>query len=145
MKDVSDDENIIYEVNPMEIFLGKCQLCIMKEFSRAKDKEVFNGNTILLEIGKENNKHRYVYIGGKMVCSFLTSDGIYIYISNMGNNLTPRNIAIGWENIYYLTPYFKFTKKESIDENDIDKLFDYQNISNCRKLRVYNFHSNYDY
>ena len=34
--------------------------------------------------------------------------------------------------------------KEIIDENDIDKLFDYQNISNCRKLRVYQIHSNYD-
>ena len=32
----------------------------MMEFSRAEDKEVINGNTILLEIGKENNKHSYV-------------------------------------------------------------------------------------
>ena len=116
----------------------------MTDFSGAEDKEVFNGNTILLEIGKENNKHRYVYIGGDMICSFLTYDRIYKFISNMGNNLTPCSIAIGCENIYYLTPYFKFTKKENIDENDIDKLFDYQNISSCRKLRVYKIHSNYD-
>ena len=54
----------------------------------------------------------------------------------MGNNLTPCSIAIGLENIYYLTPCFIFAKKENIDENDIDKVFDYQNISNCRKLRV---------
>ena len=105
---------------------------------------MFNGNTILLEKGKENNKHRNVSIGGDMVCSFLTNDRIYKYISNMGNNLPPCSIAIRWENIYYLTPYFKFTKKENIDENDIDKLFDYQNISNCRKLRVYKVHSIYD-
>ena len=135
-KDVSDDKNIIYEVNPMETFIGKSQLCNMTEFSRAEDKEVFNGNTILLEIGKENNKHRYLYIGGDMVCSFLTNDRIYKYISDMGNNLTPCSIAIGWENIYLLTPCFKLTKKENIDENDIDKLFDYQNISNYGKLRV---------
>ena len=83
-KDVSDDnKNIIYEVNPMETIIGKSQLCNMTEFSGAKDKEVFNGNTILLEIGIENNKHRYVYIGGDMVCSFLTNDRIYKYISNM--------------------------------------------------------------
>ena len=54
----------------------------------------------------------------------------------MGNNLTPCSIAIGWENIFHLTPFFIFIKKENIAENDIDKLFDYHNISNCQKLRV---------
>ena len=144
LKDISDDENIIYRVNPMETFLGKSQLCSMTEFLGARDEEVFNGNTILLKIGEENNKHRYVYIGGNMICSFLTNDRIYKYISNMGNNLTPCSIAIGWENIYYLTPFFKFTRKENIDENDIDKLFDYHNISNCQKLKTYKIHSDYD-
>ena len=62
----------------------------------------------------------------------------------MGNNLTPYSIAIGRENISYLTAYFKFAKKENIDEDDIDKLFDYHNISNCQKLRVYKIQSNYD-
>ena len=135
LEDVSEDKNIIYEVNPMETFVGKSQLCNMTEFSGAEDKEVFDGNTVLLKIGEENNKHRYVYIGGDRVCSFLTNDKIYKYISNMGNNLTLYSIAIGWENIYYLSPYFKFAKKEKdINEDDIDKLFKYQNISNNRKL-----------
>ena len=144
LEDVSEDKNILYEVNPMETFIGKTQLCNMTEFSEAEDKEVFDGNTILLQIGIENKKYRYVYIGGDMVCSFLTNDRIYKYISNMSNNLTPYSIAIGWDNIYYLTPYFNFAKKENIDENDIDKLFDYKNISNGRKLRVHKIHSNYD-
>ena len=113
-EDVSNDKNIIYEVNPMETFIGKSQLCNMTEVSGAKDKEVFDGKTILLEIGIENNKHRYVYIGVDMVSSFLTNDRIYKYISNMGNKLTPYSIAIGWENIYYLTPYFKFTKEQKL-------------------------------
>ena len=39
LKDVSDDKNIIYEVNPMETFVGKSQLCDMTEFSRAKIKK----------------------------------------------------------------------------------------------------------
>ena len=103
-KDVSDDKNIIYEVNPMEIFIGKSHLCDMTEFSGGGDRQVFNGNTILLDIGRENNKHKYLYIGAVMVCSFLTNDRIYKYISNMGNNLSPVSIAIGFENIYYLTP-----------------------------------------
>ena len=58
LKDISDDKNIIYEVNPIEIFLGKSQLCDMTEFSGARDKEVFDGNTISLKIGQENDKHR---------------------------------------------------------------------------------------
>ena len=145
LEDVSEDKNIIYEVCPMKIFLGKSELCDITEFSGARDKEVFDGNTILLKISEENNKYRYVYIGGDKVCSFLTNDKIYKYISNMGNNLTPYSIAIGWENIYYLTPYFKFVeKRKDIDEDDIDKLFDYQNVSNYQKLRTYKIHSNYD-
>ena len=145
LEDVSEDKNIIHEVNPIETFIGKSQLCNMTEFSRAEDEKVFNGNTILLKVSKENIKYRYVYIGGDMVCSFLTDDRIYKYISNMGNNLTPYSIAIGFQNIYYLTPYFKFIKKgKDINEDDIDKLFDDSNISNYQKLRVYKIHSNYD-
>ena len=144
LEDVSEDKNILYKVNPMKIFLGKSESCEMTAFSGAFDKSVFGGNTLLLKIGEENNRHRYVYIGGDMIYSFLTNDRIYKYISNMGNNLVPYSIAIGWESIYYLTPYFKFIKKENIDENDIDKLFDYDNISNCQKLRVYKIHSNYN-
>ena len=99
LKNVHDDKNIIFEVNPMETFIGKSQLCKMTEFSGAENKGIFDGNTFLLEIGKENNKHKYIYIGGDMIASFLTNDRIYKYISNMGSNLTPYSIAIGWENI----------------------------------------------
>ena len=146
LEDVSDDKNIIYETNPMETFIGKSLLCNMTKFSRAEDKEVFNGNTILLKVGEENNRHRYVYIGSDQVCSFLTNDKIYKYISNMGNNLSPYSIAIGWEIIYYLTPYFRFIRKENIDVDDIDKLFDidYDVLSRYQKLRTYKIYSNYD-
>ena len=61
----------------MEIFLGKSESCEMTAFSGAFDKSIFDGNTILIKIGEENSKHRYVYIGGDMVCSFLTNDRIY--------------------------------------------------------------------
>ena len=139
-------KNIIYEVNPIETFLGKSELCDITEFSGARDKEVFDGNTILLKVSEENNKHRYVYIGGDMVCSFLTDDKIYKYISNMGNNLTPYSIAIGIENIYYLTPHFKYIKKENIDVDDIDKLFnvDYDDIMSREKIEMNKIYTNYD-
>ena len=143
-EDVSEDKNFIYKVNSMETFIGKSHRCDMTEFSGSRDKEVFNGNTILLKIGEENNRHRYEKIRGDMVCSFRTNDRIYKYFSNIRNNLTPCSIAIGWENIYYLTPYSNFIRKENIDEIDIDKLFDYHIISNCRKLKTYKSDSNYD-
>ena len=67
--------------------------------SGAFNKSVYVGNTILLKICEENDKHRYVYIGGIMVCTFLTNDKVYKCIANMGNNLPPCSIAIGWKKI----------------------------------------------
>ena len=80
----------------------------MTEFSAAKDKKVFDGNTILPKVSEENNKHRYVYLGGDMVCSFLTNDRNYKYLSNMGINLSPYGIGTGEENYHLLAPNFKF-------------------------------------
>ena len=130
----------------METFIGKSEDCKMTCFSGARNKKVFDGNTILLKVSKENNKHRYVYIGGDQVCSFLTNDKIYKCISNMGNNLVPYNIAKGWENIFYLTPYFRYFKKENIVVDDIDKLFliDYDDIMNREEIKINKIHSNYD-
>ena len=76
-KDESLDENIIYTVNPMETFLGKSKRCTMTALSGTFDEACFDGNTILLKVGIENGKNKYVYIGGDMVCSFSTSDNIY--------------------------------------------------------------------
>ena len=50
-----------------------------------------------------------------MVCSFLTNDRIDEYISNMGSNLCPYNVATGEEHYYLLTPSLKFIKKDKID------------------------------
>ena len=116
-----DDENIIYTTNPMEIFLGKSQSCTMTAISGVFDKASFDGNTILLKVSIENGRNKYVYIGGDMVCSFMTSDNIYEYISNMGNNISPYSIATGEENYYLLAPNFSFIKKDKIDYDDILK------------------------
>ena len=85
LEDISgNDKNIIYEVNSMETFIGKSQDCEMTYFSGARDKKVFDGNTILLEVSEEINSHRFVYVGGDLVCSFLTNDRIYKHVSNIG-------------------------------------------------------------
>ena len=112
-EDTPDDKNIIYKDNPMGTFLGKSESCMIIALSGAFDKSVFDGNTTLLKITEENDKHRYLYIGDYMVCTFLTNDKIYKNISNMGNNLIPYSIAMGEQNIYFLTPHFKFIKREN--------------------------------
>ena len=89
-----------------------------------------------------------------MVCSFLTKDFIYKYTSNKGNNLTPYIIAMGGENIYFLTPHFKFIKRDKINENEILNAndisvdpFDYH-VSKCgiysfQDIHIHKIHSNY--
>ena len=145
LEDVSENKNVIYQVNPMQIFIDKSQICDMTNFSGAKDEKVFNGNTILLKICEENGKHKYVYIGGDMLCSFLTDDEIYKYVSNMGNNLTPYSIAIVWENYYLLTPNFKFIKKDNFDYNTIlDGTYVPDSDLPFEELDLYKIHSNYD-
>ena len=123
--------------------------------SGAFDKSVFDGNTISLRIGEENDKHRYVYIGGDMICYFLTNDNISKYISNLTKNVTPYSVAVGYENVSFLTPHFNYIKRELINddellnanENSSDPL-DYH-VSNCgeysfKEIRLYKLHSNYD-
>ena len=132
----------------METILGKSQSCTMTALSIAFDKGCFDGNTILLKVGIENGKNKYVYIGGDIICSFMTSDNIYDNISNMGNKLSPYSVATGEENYYLLTPNFSFIKKDNIDYDDIlkgiyvpksDLKESFEEIQLCKN------HSNYNY
>ena len=145
-EDESLDENIIYTVNPMETFLGKSQSCTMTALSGAFDKACFDGNTILLKIAIENGKNKYVYINGNMVCSFMTSDNIYEYVSNMGNNLTPYSFATGEESYYLLAPNFGFIKKDKIDYNTIlNGIYVPESDLPFEKLELCKIHLNYNY
>ena len=146
-EDVSErDKNIIYSINPMKTFLGKSQRCSMTALSGAFDKGCFDGNTILLKVGVENGKNKYVYIGGDMVCSFMTSDNIYEYISNMGNNLSPYSIATGEEKYYLLAPNFSFIKKDKIDYNTIlNGIYVPESDLPFEKSELCKIHSNYNY
>ena len=140
------DENIIYTVNPKETFLGKSQSCTMTALSGAFDKACFDGNTILLKVGIENGKNKYVYIGGDMVCSFMTSDNIYENVSNMGNNLSPYSVATGEKNYFLLTPNFSFIKKDKIDYDDIlRRIYVPDSDLPFEKLELCKIHSNYNY
>ena len=147
-EDISNDENTIYSVKPMRIILGKSQVYNMTMFSGAFDKKVFDGNTILLKVSEENGKHKNVYIGGDKVCSFMTSDNIYDYISNMGNNLSPYSVATGGENHYLLTPNFIFIKKDKIDyDTTLDGIYvpDCDLKESFEKLELRKIHSSYNH
>ena len=145
-EDVSEiDKNIIYSINPMKTFLGKSQRCSMTALSGAFDKSCFDGKTILLKVSVENGKNKYVYIGGDMVCSFMTSDNIYEYISNMGNNLSPYSIATGEKNYYLLAPNFSFIKKDKIDYNTLlEGIYAPESDLPFEKLELCKIHSNYN-
>ena len=83
-----------------------------------------------------------------MVCSFMTSDNIYEYISNMENNLTPYSVATGKENYYLLAPNFSFIKKEKIDYDTILKgiYVPQSDLKECfEELELCKIHSNYIY
>ena len=81
-----------------------------------------------------------------MVCSFMTSDNIYEFISNMGNNLCPYSVATGEENYYLLAPKFKFIKKDKIDYNTIlDGIYvlDSDLKESFEEFRLCKIHSNF--
>ena len=118
-EDISNDENTVYSVKPTRTFLDKSQVCNMTMFSGALNKSVFDGNTILTKISEETGKHKCVYIRGDKICTFMTSDNFFEYISNMGNNLCPYIVAIGEKNYYLLAPNFKFFEKDKIDYDTI--------------------------
>ena len=120
-KNTFDNENNILCVKPLEIFLGKCDVCNMLSRVGALDKSVFNGNTILLKISEENNKNKYEYFGGDKIYSFITNEHISNYISNMGNNLIPYSIAVGEENVYFVSTHCKFRKRINIRDVDLLK------------------------
>ena len=143
-EDEALDENIIYTVNPMKTFLGKSQRCSMTALSGSFDRNCFDGNTILLKVAIENGKNKYVYIGGDMVGSFMTTDNIHEYISNMGRNLSPYSIATGEENYYLLAPNFSFIKKDKIDYNTIlNGIYVPESDLPFEKMELCKIHSNY--
>ena len=122
-KNIFDQENNISCVRPLEKFLGKCNGTNMLIKLGSFDKSVFSGNTILLEISDENNKNSYVYVGASKIYSFLTNDHILEYISNMRDNMIPYSIAIGEENINFVSPRCKCIKRAKIKDDELLKTY----------------------
>ena len=102
-------------------FLGKCDVTNMIIKLGKLDKSFFSGNTVLLEISEENKKYRYVFVGANKIYSFITNDHIVEVISNLGDNMIPFSIAIGEENIYFLSSHCKCIKRAKIKDNELLK------------------------
>ena len=96
-------------------FFGKSKVCSMTEFSGARDKIDFDGNTLLLEC--EDNE--YVYISGLEITKFKIDDKIIDYISPMGNNIFPYAIMIGERYNYFLYYRYNFIENDKIEENTL--------------------------
>ena len=144
-KNISKDENTIQCVKPMRPFLGKSQVCNITLFSGALNKSVFDGNIILLKLSEEKGRNKYVYIGGDMVFSFMTSGNICDFVPNMAINLCPYSVATGEKNYYLLAPNFKFNKKDKVDYDAIlNGMYPCERES-FKELELYKFRSNYDW
>ena len=120
-KNIFDRENNILCVKTSKLFLGKCDATNMLIKFGSLDKSVFSGVIILLKKGAENNKNRYVYVGGNKMYSFQFIDLILEYISDMGENMIPYGIAIGEENLYFPSPHFKLVKRAKIKGDELLK------------------------
>ena len=120
-ENVFDNENSILCVKLSEKFFGKCDVSDMLPRAGVLEKLLLSGKFILLKMREENDKHNYLYVGGDIKYSFITNDQILNYISNMGNNLIPYSIAVGEENVYFLSPHCKHTKRVKIRDIDLLK------------------------
>ena len=73
------------------VFIDISIVCEKRKFSGGEDKEVFDGNTLLLE----RQYKEYVFISGLEIFKFKTDDKILDYISLMCSNMCPYAIIIG--------------------------------------------------
>jgi hypothetical protein len=81
-----------------KIFIGKSPLNEMTKFSEGYGP-YFNGNSILLNINKNNNS--YIFIG-KNIIKFTSYNPITKFVSPVGDNYVPYPYAIDNNNLYYL-------------------------------------------
>jgi len=98
----------------LDTFIGKSPKNSTTDFSGGHGKQ-FDGNSILLRIGKE----RYVSIGCDIYEFSTPGDKILEYWSSVGNNDVPQPVAIGEKNTYFMRD-LKYVKNEKFDKHPID-------------------------
>jgi len=84
------------------------------------------GNTILIKV--ENKK--YIFVGDE-VFSFETTDDIYDYHSEVGNNDVPYPIALGTDNLYFMT------ERTRVERNEIRMDITFENLEHGKLMDHY--------
>ena len=105
----------LFTFRAKNVFIGNSKVCSMTDFSGARDKIDFDGNTLLLEC--EDNE--YVYISGLEITKFKIDEKLIDYISLMGNNMTPYAIMIGERSTYFLYYRYNFIQNDKIEEGTL--------------------------
>ena len=107
---------LIKKYKPLKTFIGKSLLNPTTEFSGGYGKE-FDGNSILLKIGKD----RYVHIGSTIYEFSTDGDEIVKYYSPVGNSHVPYPFAYGKKNVYLM-----------LGGDDEGRYFSYENAPNLQ-------------
>ena len=101
--DNNDDYTFTKEYKVLKVFIGKSP----------KNGKKFDGNTILLQIGK----YKYVYISYDIE-EFSTPDDIISYYSPVGNNDVPYPIAFSKNNTYIFNDLYLLNSVKYMANND---------------------------
>lgn len=118
------------------IFIGKSPKNKMTTFSAGFGSK-YDGNTILLYLGKIGNKYKYVYLMYE-VFEFTTDYEITKFVSPLGNNDVPYPFAIDTENNFYLLleKMMIINENNLIDKNEEDPYTPYYSKDIKGKLKL---------
>ena len=105
----------LFTFQTKNVFIGESKICPMTEFSGARDKNDFDGNTLLLEC----DDNEYVYISGLEITKFKTNDKIIDYISLMVSSMIPYAIMIGERYTYFLYHRYNIIENDKILEGTL--------------------------
>ena len=124
--EIVDNRQTIWSGNVENNFIGENHLLDdLPEYIQ----EVEKGNSILLHL----EKYKYMFIRN-FLYTFETTDKIFKYCSNLGNNRVNYPCAYGEENVYFLIDRYEFIPYNTIVDENIKNM----NLSYCPYDLLYN-------
>ncbi len=134
------EPELVMEINPIEIFIGKSPKNKQTEFSNGYGKN-FDGNTILFDVGD----NEYIFIN-RNIESFKSKAKIVKYVSPVGNSGVPYPYAIDEKGNYYLLIENVIFKPEESEDLSFDPYeYYYDNISRFSEYYINNKKYNMNY
>lgn len=118
-------EKLVKHLNVLKVFVGKSPSMKMTKFSGGIGPG-FDGNTILLQIGK----YKYMHISAKIRTFTTDNDEITHFVSPVGNNDVPYPFAIGGKYVYEFWSTGSYIDKKYFVGRDLDgideRIFEYK-------------------